>query len=449
MPPLISDLRVHAAGQPAPRPNGDLVLYWLQTTRRAEYNFALRFAADRADELGLPLLVYQSLTPDYPWASDRHHTFELESAAELSERFAQLGIQYAFALSHEPRDRITPGDTPLIQLARRAAVVVTDCYPSPRPRHAVAALRRRVEAPVIAVDSCTVVPLAYHERAHLTARTFRREAMEAYRHFLAEPATAPELRRHRPIDLPFEPTRLAAGEIAELVAQSAVDHDVPPVAEFVGGTLPARARLQRFLATGLPRYAESRRDPSEDATSRLSPWLHYGCIAPHEVISAAIDAGPARQVESFLHEALVWRELSHNLAWHVAEHTTAEAIPAWARKELRDQEAEERPALYDLSTLEQAATDSPAWNAAQRQYLERGWMHNDLRMRWGKQLIQWTRTHEEAFDYAVRLNDRWALDGQDPNSYAGILWLFGKFDRPFYRRRIYGTVRYMGMVAGR
>ena len=244
MPPLISDLRVHAAGQPAPRPNGDLVLYWLQTTRRAEYNFALRFAADRAEELGLPLLVYQSLTPDYPWASDRHHTFELESAAELSERFAQLGIQYAFALSREPRDRFTPGDTPLPRLARRASVIVTDCYPSARHRRAAAALRRSVEAPVVAVDSCTVVPLAYHERAHLTARTFRRDTLEAYGHFLGENGEPPEPRVRRQIDLPFEPIRFADENISALVAQSDIDHAVPPAPEFAGGAAPARARLR-------------------------------------------------------------------------------------------------------------------------------------------------------------------------------------------------------------
>ena len=266
MPPLISDLRVHAAGQPAPRPNGDLVLYWLQTTRRAEYNFALRFAADRAEELGLPLLVYQSLTPDYPWASDRHHTFELESAAELSERFARLGIQYAFALSRERRDRSTTGDTPLPRLARRASVIVTDCYPSARHRRAAAALRRSVEAPVVAVDSCTVVPLAYHERAHLTARTFRRDTLEAYGHFLGENGE-PHPSHGCAARSISRSSRFACADenVSALVAQSDIDHEVPPAPEFAGGSRPARARLRDSSEAVCPAT------PTRDATPAKRP----------------------------------------------------------------------------------------------------------------------------------------------------------------------------------
>lgn len=406
---MTDDLRVHAAGEPGPAP-GDFVLYWIQTTHRAHDNFALNFAVEQADALGLPLLVYHGLRHDYPWASDRLHTFILEAVVDLYRDFARKGIQYAFYLERSGDDaearRARGEPSPLVALARRAALVVTDFFPTFIVPRQTRALRSKVETPVVAVDSCTLVPLRYHDREHLTARGIRRVLEEALPHYLY------------------------------------------PVPATPGGPAAGRRRLARFLETGLPRYADARDDPAEpDAVSRLSPYLHFGNVSIHEVLLAARVAGPAEQYAKFQDEALVWRELAHNFVFRDPRHQTTGAIPAWAREQLRRHEADPRPALYSAEELERARTHDELWNEAQRSYLDHGWMHNRLRMLWGKAVLQWTPDAETCLRILEHLNNKYALDGRDPNSYGGIMWIFGKFDRPFYPRPIYGTVRYLSLKA--
>lgn len=179
----------------------------------------------------------------------------------------------------------------------------------------------------------------------------------------------------------------------------------------------------------------------------LSPYLHFGNISPHEVLLKAREAGPAAQFDKFQDELLTWREISYNFVFHNKRHRTVEAIPVWAREELRKGEADPRPVLYTEEELELAQTGNELWNAAQRAYLIDGWMHNSLRMLWGKAVLQWTPNAEEALRLMEHFNNKYSLDGRDPNSYGGIHWIFGKFDRPFYRRPIYGTVRYQSLKA--
>ena len=438
---MIDDLRIHAGGEPGPRSGGDHVLYWMQSAFRARDNHALEFAVEQANALRLPVLVYHGLRHDYPWASDRFHTFLLETAADLYREFGELGVQYAFYLDRAP-DR--PDVSPLVELARRAALVVTDWFPTFLAPRQTRGLRRKVDTPVIAVDSATVVPVRYHEREYPTAPPFRTRLMAALPRFLVRlDRTEPKVRRT--VELPFDPT-VPDGDIPALVAACAIDHSVPPGA-MRGGPGAARERLQQFLATGLPRYAEERHDPNAMATSALSPYLHFGNISPIEVLLRAKEAGPAEQFAKFQDELLTWRELAFNFTHFNPRHRTVEAIPGWARAELAAGESDERPALYSAEELEQGRTGSALWNAAQMAYVRDGWMPNALRMLWGKAVIQWTRTAAEALTVLEHLNNKYALDGRDPSSYLNILWVFGKFDRPFYRRPIYGTVRYMSLTA--
>lgn len=226
--------------------------------------------------------------------------------------------------------------------------------------------------------------MAWHQREYLNAAGIRRVLMEALPHFLwpvAEPV--PEVRRA--IDLPFEPVRPTPATIAGLVASCDIDHAVPPSPMFRGGTRAGRERMQQFIATGLPRYTDARNDPNDpDAVSRLSPWLHFGNLSIHEILLAAREAGPAGEYARFLDEALVWRELAHNFCYFNPAHRTPEGIPPWAREQLRQHEEDPRPALYSDTELETAATGDALWNAAQRSYLRDGWMHNYLRMLWGR-----------------------------------------------------------------
>jgi deoxyribodipyrimidine photo-lyase len=440
---VIDDLRVHAPGERRPAASGDHVLYWIQSSLRGEDNHALTFAVEQANRLRLPLLVYHGLTDDYPWASDRLHTFILESAADLHDEFARLGIQYALHLQHDS----APGtSSALTMLARRAALVVTDYFPTFNVPRATRTLRRAVETPVVAVDSATVVPVKYHDREYPTAPPFRTRQARAPAHF-GVTSVAPEPEVRRPVELPFDPTVPDRSRVPALVGSSRVDHSVAPVAELGGGTRAAHRRLEHFLTHGLPRYAEDRADPNADATSGLSPYLHFGNISPREVLLRAQEAGPSEHVAKFRDELLTWRELAFNFAHFNPKHRTVEALPGWAREELARGEADPRPAVYSSEELEQARTAEPLWNAAQRAYVRDGWMPNPLRMLWGKAVVQWTRKAGEALAILEHLNNKYALDGRDPSTYLNLQWVLGRFDRPFYRRPIFGTVRSMSLRA--
>jgi deoxyribodipyrimidine photo-lyase len=226
-----------------------------------------------------------------------------------------------------------------------------------------------------------------------------------------------------------------------------VDHGVQPSPLFPGGPAAARARLALFLGRGLSRYGDEAADPNADARSRLSPYLHFGNISPHQMVLAAREAGPPQAVERFADEVLTWRELAFNFCHFNPRHRTIDAVPAWAREELRRGEADPRPVLYAERELEEARTGEPLWNAAQRAYLRDGWMHNTLRMLWGKAVLQWTPDATRALRVLEHLNNKYSLDGRDPSTYLNLLWVLGKFDRPFYRRPIYGTVRYLSLAA--
>jgi deoxyribodipyrimidine photo-lyase len=437
---LVDELRLHTGSDDKPpRNRGEFVLYWLRSTHRTDDNFALAFAIEQANTLRLPVLVYQELTHDYPWASDRLHTFALQGVIDLYEEFERLGIQYALSLSHGP----------LLALAERAALVVTDYFPTADAVRHLDAVRGEIKAPLVAVDSCTVVPLRYHGRLYDTAASIRPVLLRGLRQFLL-PSPQVEPRVRRPVELPFEPVRPTDATIPALVAACAVDHTVPPVSAFRGGITAARARLRRFLEHGFPRYLEAYEDPNDDdGTSRLSPYLRFGHISIHEVLRAVQEPDLPDQYEKFLDEALVWRELAHNFTFHDPAHFSVQGIPYWAAEELRRGEHDPRPAIYSAADLEGARTDEELWNAAQRAYLVDGWMHHTVRMLWGKAVLQWTTTAAECFRILLRLNNKYALDGSDPNSYAGIHWIHGKFDHPFYRRPIYGAVRYQSLKSAR
>ncbi|MGE0353256.1 MAG: deoxyribodipyrimidine photo-lyase [Gemmatimonadales bacterium] len=446
----IPNARIHP-GRHARPVDGELVLYWMQVTLRAEDNYALNFAVERANELGLPVLVYHGLRPDYPWASDRIHGFILESVMDLRAGFERRGIPYHFHLDrHDPESGPRPdGPSPLVALARRAAMVVTDFYPTfivPRQTKRLREILDDRRTPVIAVDSATVVPMAALETPFSTARAIRPRLLEALSHYLHPVGNVAPKSRLR-TDPGFEDIRPTPETLAGILESCPIDHTVAPAPGIRGGTRAARKRLTRFLAQGLPEYTEGRNDPNRDVTSGMSPYLHFGNISIQEVLLRAREAGPASQFEKFQDEALTWRELAHNFVYHDRRHRTVAAIPGWARKELDDHSGDPRPARYSARTLERAETGEALWDAAQRSYLREGTMHNYMRMLWGKTVLQWTPDYRKALRLLEHLNNKYSLDGRDPSSYGGIMWIFGKFDRPFYRRPIYGTVRYISLRA--
>jgi len=426
------------------QPEGDYILYWMQTTQRFEDNWALRFATLEADRVGKPLLIHHDLDCTSPYASDRFHTFALQGARELAQRAERLGLTYRFALRRRARDDARAVE----RLARRAALVVTDLFPTGGIAERSKALADRVSCRVVAVDSVGVVAAASFHKEEYAARTIRPKLARLIEHSLEHVDDRPPKRAlvNSVLDsLEVEWLDVARCDVSAEVARCEVDHTVG-AAPARGGLSAARDQLAAFVQNGLAKYVERRRNPSDTAgSSRLSPWLHAGMISPLEVARAVRAAEPGEASEAFLNEMLTWRELSLNFCLRNPRHATLDALPEWVHRSMRAHESDPRDPTYTLEELERAATHDPIWNAGQRELLETGQMHNVVRMLWGKSVITWAPTYRDALQWLIHLNDKYALDGRDPNSYAGIQWCFGKFDRPFAARPVWGTIRPMSL----
>ncbi|HEX7334927.1 MAG TPA: deoxyribodipyrimidine photo-lyase [Pyrinomonadaceae bacterium] len=418
---------------------GRYVLYWMQMYKRASHNYALNFAIQMANERQLPLVVYEGLKFYYPWASDRIHTFILEGVAEKQAEFSERGIRYVFYLQRNERD---PRNT-VAKLAREAALLVTDDYPCfiiPEHNERIA----RLKLPVYAVDANGMVPMSALPKEEYAAYTIRPKINRLLPD-LPRTIVTPHLDVQKPtLDVECPETIVSADSIADLVRQCDIDHTVNPSDRYHGGTAAGRKRLTHFVRNILPQYDKTRNDPSVDGASRLSPYLHFGFLSIQEIVAAVEHAkAPKPAKEAFLEEAIVRRELSFNLTRHNPHYDSLKSLPAWALKTMRDHADDPRPELLDAERIEAADTYDELWNAAQRELLSTGHIHNYVRMLWGKRVIEWQRSYEMAFELLVHLNNKYALDGRDPNSYAGILWCFGKHDRPWFEREIFGTIRYM------
>ena len=429
------------------RPRAAYVLYWAQMNRRADSNHALEFAAARANALKLPLLVYEGLTCSYPYASDRFHTFLLEGVAEMSRRLAKRGIGYLF---HLRRRRGDPNDA-LYRLAAQAALVVTDDYPTFVARDHNRSVPARIGVPYLAVDSSCVIPMRLFEKKEYAAYTIRPKVHRLLDAHL-RPVERVELRVRfaapPPASWPAElHTEVTAANIPSLVASCEIDHAVAPALGFQGGRVAAESRLRHFIEHDLKRYAADRNEPSAHATSNLSPWLHFGQISALEIALAAKlhaeDHGYS--AAEFLEELIVRRELAFNHSLFAADPQALENVPNWARETLRKHDGDERPWTYTRDQFARAETHDDLWNATQKEMLLRGKIHGYYRMYWGKKVIEWSRSHQDALDTMIYLHDRYALDGRDPNTYTNILWCFGLHDRPWQERAIFGMIRYMGL----
>ena len=442
---LPDDPRVRRLNDRPTPASGDYVLYWMQAFRRAVDNAALDYAIERANDLGVPCLVYEALQPDYPHASDRIHTFVLEGARDTAARLSARGVAYVFFL---PRDT-SEARGAVGKLASLARLVVSDDWPSfvvPAQNRAVAA---RVECPFVVVDDCAVVPLALLAKPEIAARTLRpkvRRELDAWLKPLDEPL--PRISAARPRDLPFDPIDLARADLGALVTRCNIDHEVGPV-ELRGGTSAAEALLARFVRGRLSTYHIDRNDPSRAATSQLSPYLHFGMLSARRVTLVAREQGEGEGLDAFLEQLLVRRALAFNFARTRPDHAHWSALPPWARATLAEHTADRRTADLSVVDLEAARSPDPLWNAAMNELRTRGLVQPYARMLWGKLPIAWMRRPEDAHAALVYLNDRWALDGRDPNGYANVSWCFGLHDRPWPRRPIFGTVRTMTTASAR
>lgn len=433
-------IRVTQLNNSAINTRGRYVLYWMQMFKRASHNYALNFAIEMANERGLPLVVYEGLKYYYPWANDRIHAFILEGVAEKRTEFERRGIRYLFYLQRHKRD---PKQT-VARLAKSAALLVTDDYPCfiiPEHNQRVSSLN----LPVYMVDANGMIPLSALPKEEFAARTIRPKIKRLLTDQPRSIVTPSLRRKDAKLDVDCPETLVCEQSIEQLIAKCDIDHSVKPSRLYHGGTEAGRQRLQHFVKKILPHYDETRNEPSVDGSSRLSPYLHFGFLSIQEVVDAVERSRASKLARAaFLEEAIVRRELSFNLTRHNPQYDSLRALPPWVQKTMREHVNDPRPDLLDAELIEAAETYDELWNAAQRELVHTGLLHNYVRMLWGKRVIEWQPSYEMAFELLIHLNNKYALDGRDPNSYAGILWCFGKHDRAWGpEREIFGKLRYM------
>jgi deoxyribodipyrimidine photo-lyase len=434
------DLRLRRLNRDAVRQKARYVLYWSQMNRRVDANHGLLFAVETANRLGLPVLFYEGLTCTYPYASDRFHSFILEGVPETARRLKRLGIGYVFYLR---RRRSDPNEV-LYRLAADAAAVVTDDYPVFVAKEHNASVPGKIGLAMWAVDSSCIVPMAHFEKREYAAYTIRPKIRRVLGDFLKPVPEIAVRHRFRQAAPDFH-TEVDESGIAALVAACEIDHSVGPAEGFRGGRAGAEEGLERFLAERLRRYAGEKNEPSQKATSGLSPYLHFGTISSLEV-ALAVKAYAATHkliADEFLEELIVRRELAFNFARFAGTGDSLDLLPDWARATLDAHRKDARHPQYGADRLETADTGDDLWNATQKELVRHGKIHGYYRMYWGKKIIEWSKDPETALATMIRLNDKYALDGRDPNTYTNILWCFGLHDRPWSERPIFGTVRYM------
>lgn len=430
---LMASERVRPLNQAPGRADGKHVLYWIQANRRVEYNHALIYAAELANSVNLPLLCYEELDCGQPYASDRFHIFHLEGVEELAAALKSLGAGYCFYLR---RKRSDP-ETFLPLAAEDAAAVVTDDHPTLMQE-------RPVAVHCVAVDSSCIVPVSCIPDKAYAAYSIRPKIKRLLPSFLKAPRM-PVLRRRYAGKAPPWHTAVKNKEIGALVRDCEIDHSVAASLTFRGGRRQAEKHLRRFLEERLRLYAGLKNEPSAHATSELSSYLHWGWISPLEIALEVQQAAASGKyvAEEFLEELIVRRELAFNFARYAERPKSLDSLPQWAQETLRQHARDPRPYLYTREQFCAAETHDPLWNATQKEMRLRGKIHGYYRMYWGKKVIEWSRTPEEALETMIEIHDRWALDGRDPNTYANILWCFGLHDRPWPERPVFGKVRTM------
>jgi len=453
------------------RKDGGHVLYWMIAARRRSYNFGLQRAAELARELGRPLVILEALRTGYRWASDRFHGFVLDGMAANERAFSDgRATYYAYV---EPEEGA--GSGLLAALAADAAVVVTDEFPCFFLPKMIEAAGKMLPVRLEAVDSNGLLPIASATTDFVTAYSFRRYLQKNLAPFLdaAEQPLADPLKQALPAPRGLHPeitTRWPAASPALLardvraLAALPIDHSVGLTA-IRGGAIAAGEVLDEFVDGALERYGVDRNHPDDGAASGLSPYLHFGHLSSHEIFARIVEReawvpgklsrltsgkregwwSMSAPAESFLDELITWRELGYNQsARNPQSYDRYDSLPSWARATLHKHAGDARAQTYTLDQLAGARTHDPVWNAAQTELVTEGRMHNYLRMLWGKKVLQWSRSPEQAALHLIELNNRYALDGRNPNSYSGIFWVMGRYDRPWAPERpIFGQIRYM------
>ena len=430
MTPGIDPERIRAFTGAGSR-SGHYILYWMQSSHRTEENPALGFAVERANRAHLPLVVYFGLWRSYPEAGLRHFAFMLQGLREVAVSLETLGVRLVLEVERP--------DQGFLSLAKDAALAVVDRGYLRLHRAWYRVAEERCPCPLFQVESNVVVPVETASgKEEYSAATFRPKVTRQVETFLHPVGTATPERSSLALELPS----IAGDSPDAILSRIGGDPNVPPSERWIGGMSEAMRRFEEFLDRRLEGFAEARRDPGGDGGSGMSPYLHYGQVSPCTLallVQEHEGPGPA----AFLEELVVRRELAVNFVHYNDRYDSFDALPSWARQTLALHRDDPREVVYSRDELERAATHDPYWNAAQRELVTTGMMQGYMRMYWGKKVMEWSRTPEEAYATALHINNTYSLDGRDPSGYAGVAWCFGKHDRPWKERPVFGSVRYM------
>ncbi len=427
---MIQKERIKALNQRETK-KGDYVLYWMQASQRVEYNHALEYAILKANELYQPIIVFFGLTDHFPEANERHYAFMLEGLKEVKGLLQERGIQMVI-LHQSPEKGV-------VHMAKKASLVVVDRGYLKIQKEWREDAANQMDCPLTQVESEVIVPVEEASpKEEYAAATLRPKIHKKLKQFLFP------LEHNDPVIKSFS-LNIRSFDIDDLkkaISKLQIDRSVKKVGSYQGGTQEAIKHLEVFLEGKLDRFPELRNDPTLDYLSQMSPYLHFGHISPLFIALKALET-KSPGIEAFLEELIIRRELSMNFVFYNEKYDSYEAIPDWAKKSLKSHQKDKRQYLYNLQELEQGKTHDPYWNTAQKEMVLTGKMHGYMRMYWGKKIIEWSKTPADAFRNALYLNNKYELDGRDPNGFAGVAWCFGKHDRPWGERPIFGKIRYM------
>jgi len=430
---LREDPRVTVRTKGEPDPDGRCVVYWMQRAQRAVDNPALDIAVRLGNELRLPVVTFFGLNPFIERANGRHYRFLVEGLSDIAAGLRRRRV--GFVLRRYPDHRLLP----LVDQVH-PAIVVGDENPLRQTERWREQVGDDLRVPLWTVDADVVVPVKLQHKEHYAARTIRPRLLEHLDAFLTTSKNPVAT-----IQWPGPRGLTSLEPSLRLLDRLPIDRSVSAITTMRGGTSEARRHLRTFVRTHLDTYDRDRNHPELPGTSQLSPYLHFGHIGPREVGVAVRDSGgEPGAVQAFLEQLIVRRELAVNFVTFNDKYDALAGCERWARQTLAAHRRDRRPYLYTEARLEAGDTHDPLWNAAQRQMVTAGWMHGYVRMYWAKKILEWTSSADDAFDFAVRLNDRYLLDGRDPNGYANIAWAIGgKHDRPWPPRPVFGSVRSM------
>ncbi|GBD39431.1 hypothetical protein HRbin37_01713 [bacterium HR37] len=410
---------------------GKYVLYWMQGAFRADYNHSLEYAIYTSNTLNLPLIVLAVLDLSYPEANYRSFKFFLEGLADVKKDLEDRNIALHIKKGHFKET--------LLNYAKKAHLVITDQAYLPYLNLVRRDIYHEIETTVFEVDTNVVVPVRHtSNKMEYGAYTIRPKIKKQIHKFLNDFTQYTYKGKKLESIYDIDPENIS-------VIFKDQKTEYIPECSLKGGSKEALEALNKFLDSTYHVFAEHRSNPSVDAESNLSPYLHFGHISPIHIIKSAkeVDTKP-ENFETLLEQLVIRRELAHNFTYHVKNLENLLAfLPKWAAEGLKNHEKDKRDYTYSISELENAKTHDIYWNAAQEELIGRGKIHNYMRMYWGKKVIEWSEDTAEAYKKLLYLNNKYALDGRDPNSYAGICWCFGLHDRPFKERKIFGKIRYM------